>query len=481
MRRLKVGIISLLLCLSFIGANITTLMAVTNVPGITVAPNTDYPESDAKYQVKFVYKADDNVKNVSLIGGFTFYTADQENDYVEGKTIVPYSPYEYQEGMFPTGYAVSEYGYLPIAMDNMGDNIYTVTIPLPGSQYFYGFELTYEDGTKETVKDPTNIPFKNGDSDSGWSLFYLGDQTDCIDGQECVYPRTDNKTGSVTYVNYLAIDGSSQPLGIYLPHDYDINKTYKTIYLAHGGGGNEVEWMNIGSANNIMDNLIADGEVAEAIVVTMDNTYFNFEKGDSLKNLTECIMPYIEKNYSVSTNPQDKALAGLSSGATVTVQAMLYSNETFGYYGVFSPSRTLDFVEETLTPEMVAAFPKASQYYISVGIFDTFVRRDVNVQINKELTKAGANVVFKWKNGAHDWGVWRSQFSEFVKDYLWDHEVVAPTPSNPDAPEAVDPGLNSTTAVKTGDGVNITGLLMISSLSLLGISIQCYYRYRKTH
>lgn len=71
-----------------------------------------------------------------------------------------------------------------------------------------------------------------------------------------------------------------------------------------------------------------------------------------------------------SANSQDKVLAGLSSGATVTVQAMFYSNETFGYYGVFSPSRTLDFVEETLTLEMVAAFPKVSQYYVSVGIFD---------------------------------------------------------------------------------------------------------------
>ena len=237
--------------------------------------------------------------------------------------------------------------------------------------------------------------------------------------------------------------------------------------------------MNIASANNIMDNLIADGEVADAIVVTKDNTYFNFEKGDSLKNLTECIMLYIEKNYSVSANPQDKVLAGLSSGATVTVQAMFYSNETFGYYGVFSPSRTLDFVEETLTLEMVAAFPKVSQYYVSVGIFDTFVRRNVNVQINEELIKAGANVVFEWKNGAHDWGVWRSQFSEFVKDYLWDRETVVSTPSNPDADVA--PQSNATAAVKTGDSVDMTGLLIISGLSLLGISIQYYYRHRKTH
>lgn len=478
MRKLKMGFISLLLCLSFVGTNIMALKAAGDMPGFTIAQNTDYPKSEAKYQVKFVYKAASNVKSVSLIGGFTFYTTDQEKDYVDGKEIVSYSPYDYKEGMFPTGYAVSEYGYLPIAMDNIGDDTYTVTIPLPGGQYFYGFELTYEDGTKETVKDPTNMPFKNGDSDSGWSLFYLGDRNDCISGQEYVYPRTDNKTGSVTYVNYSAIDGSSQPLGIYLPSGYDSNKTYKTIYLAHGGGGNEVEWMNIGSANNIMDNLIADGEVAEAIVVTMDNTYFNFEKGDSLKNLTNCIIPYIEKNYSVSTDPQDKALAGLSSGATVTVQAMLYSNETFGYYGVFSPSRTLDFVNETLTAEMIAKFPKAIQYYISVGIYDTFTRRDVNVQINEELKAAGANVVFKWKNGAHDWGVWRDQFSEFVKDYLWDAKKNEPIPNQPDpiVPERQQ-NPSTTKSVKTGDSLDFNGLLVISGLSLVAIAILYYNKH----
>ena len=473
MRKFRLTIVSLMLCLSVFGINTTILKAVSQ-PGITISANTDYPESDAKYQVEFVYKAADNVKSVSLIGGFTFYEAEQEQDYVDGKTITAYSPYEYKEGMFPTGYAVSEYGYLPIPMENIGDNTYKVTVPLPGSQYFYGFELTYDDDSKETVKDPTNIPFKNGDSDSGWSLFYLGNRNDCISGQEYVYPRNDDKKGTVTYVNYLAVDGSSQPLGVYLPNGYDSSKTYKTIYLAHGGGGNEVEWMNIGSANNIMDNLIAEDEVADAIVVTMDNTYFNFEKGDSLKNLIDCIIPFVEKNYSVSTNPGDRALAGLSSGATVTVQAMLYNNEEFGYYGVFSPSRTLDFVNETLTQEMIKNFTKANQYYVSVGIYDTFVRRDVNVQMNEELHKAGANVVFKWKNGAHDWGVWRNQFSEFVKDYLWDVEKNDPVPSQPEpvVPElSADLTTKTAKSVKTGDSLDISGLIIISSLSLLGVAI----------
>ena len=123
-------------------------------------------------------------------------------------------------------------------------------------------------------------------------------------------------------------------------------KTYKTLYLSHGGGGNEVEWYEIGSAKNIFDNLIAEGELEPTIIVTMDNLYFNFESGDSVKNITECIIPYMEANYAVDTSREGRAIAGLSSGGSVTVDAMLNANDTFDYYGVFSPSRTMNFVEE---------------------------------------------------------------------------------------------------------------------------------------
>ena len=469
MKKLKLGFICLVMCLTVFRSSITSFAEPTYTPGVTISENTDYPDTDANYQVTFVYEAASNVKSVSLVGGFTFYTADQEAAYANGEAITYYTPYEYKDGMFPTGYAVSEYGYAPLSMSNVEDNLYEVTIPLPGSQYFYGFQLTYDDGTTATVKDPTNLPLANGDSDSGWSLIYVGNQNDCIEGQEYVYPRTDGKTGTVSYVEYTAIDGSKQPLGIYLPYGYDSSKTYKTIYLSHGGGGNEVEWMNIGSANNIMDNLIAEGEVAEAIIVTMDNTYFSFESGDSLKNIVECIIPYIEENYSVSKKAEDRAMSGLSSGGSVTVQAMLYSNETFAYYGVFSPSRTMDFVKETLTEEMIKTFPNAIQYYISVGIYDSAVRRNVNVQVYEELEKAGANVEFKWKNGAHDWGVWRNQFSEFVKDYLWDVEAketpITPNPSESD--------------VVTGDTTDIQLLLAMSFLSLTGMGVLVFNKKKK--
>ena len=36
-------------------------------------------------------------------------------------------------------------------------------------------------------------------------------------------------------------------------------------------GGNETEWCQLGSAGNIVDNLIAEGELADSIIVTLNN------------------------------------------------------------------------------------------------------------------------------------------------------------------------------------------------------------------
>ena len=66
--------------------------------------------------------------------------------------------------------------------------------------------------------------------------------------------------GSYQYDTYIAYDGTENCLVIYLPNGYSLGNNYKTIYLAHGNGGNEIEWCQLGSAGNIVDNLIAEGE-----------------------------------------------------------------------------------------------------------------------------------------------------------------------------------------------------------------------------
>ena len=53
---------------------------------------------------------------------------------------------------------------------------------------------------------------------------------------------------------------------IVLPPNFDENKKYPVLYLLHGIGGNEREWLG-GNPNEIINNLIAEGKTKEMIVV----------------------------------------------------------------------------------------------------------------------------------------------------------------------------------------------------------------------
>lgn len=438
--------------------------AETPEPGVVITENTEYPDTDANYQVTFTYKASsEDVKSVSLVGNFTFYTEEQAKDVMAGKETAAHTPYEYKDGMFQTGYGVYE-GYLPLEMDNLGNGYFQITLPLPGCQYFYGF---VEDGDLSKVsKDPTNLPIANGDSDSGWSLIYVGNANDCLEGQEYIYPRTDGKTGTLEFVEYTAVDGSTQPLGIYLPYGYDSNKSYKTLYISHGGGGNEVEWFYIGSAINIMDNLIADGEVEPTIVVTMDNSYFNWDMDPTNKNLVDCIIPFVEENYSAASDKDSRAIAGLSNGGFTTVNEMIHAQDTFGYYGIFSPNyRSVNVLNEATEDQLKAL--AGSIYYECSGTVDNGMgRQDRYGTVNtvyETLVKYGADATLEWKHGAHDWGIWRASLSTFAKDYLWTKEPT--TPENPDKP--VNPNNPShSTDIDTGDHTNIVPIAFTGMVAL---------------
>ncbi len=392
--------------------------------GVTVSANTDYPESDAEYQATFTYKASSNkVESVSLVGNWTFYTEDQVDVLIGGTDIDYTLPYAYKKGMFNTGYAVgvSGAGYAPIEMENIGNGFFSVTLPLPGNEYFYGFA---ENGDLGAIKkDPTNMPIANDGSDSGWSLIWVGDKDHTLEGQEYIYARDDEKVGTVSFETYTAADGTEQPYGIYLPYGYDESHAYPVLYLSHGGGGNEVEWMYIGSAKNIFDNLIAEGSVEPTIVVTMDNTYFGWDMDKISDNMRNYLIPAIEEKYSVKKEKNGRAFAGLSQGGYTTTSELVKSPDLYKYFGIFSANyRAKDLILEQATEEELLAL-KDNIYYQSCGWVDNGNgaqdRRGTVAYITETLSKYSDNYYFDWKKGAHDWAVWRAQLTTFAKEYLW--------------------------------------------------------------
>lgn len=123
---------------------------------------------------------------------------------------------------------------------------------------------------------------------------------------------------------------------VYLPYGFDRNAgvSYKTLYLMHGGGGNEEEFLygqdNRKDCLHIIDHLIADGLVEPMIIVTPTFYYVPVmraghdisEAGQLTKaypmEFRNDLLPYIEEHYPVLAGRENRAFGGFSMGAETT-------------------------------------------------------------------------------------------------------------------------------------------------------------------
>ncbi len=206
-------------------------------------------------------------------------------------------------------------------------------------------------------------------------------------------PRDGIEKGKLERVDYDAsavAPGLKRWMEVYTPPGYSKDKKYSVLYLLHGIGGNETfEWTGLRGnqcrAAVILDNLNADKKIEPMIVVfpngnattetgrrggpgalaptTPNGTYFAAAapgaggrgagmggRGGGMggrggmdgwytnfpKDLMQDIIPYIESHYSVYTDAQHRALAGLSMGGMQTRRIVPANVDKFGYVGIFS-------------------------------------------------------------------------------------------------------------------------------------------------
>lgn len=230
--------------------------------------------------------------------------------------------------------------------------------------------------------------------------------------------------GKMTEVTYASsVTGTTRKCMIYTPPGYSNTKKYNVLYCMHGIGGDHREWLSNGSPQNILDNLYAKNKLANMIVVfpngrAMKNdsvpsdmfsaeavaAFSNFEK-----DLKQCLMPFIQKNYSVYAGRDHTAMAGLSMGGMQTVNIGLKNLELFNYYGIFSPAPTTN---ANLMGTNKALYPKV--LWLSVGTSDT-TSGQMAIDTDRILTQKGVSHIYYRMPGGHDWNVWKNGLYNFTQ------------------------------------------------------------------
>lgn len=316
-----------------------------------------------------------------------------------------------------------------VDMEKQGDGFWTVTTtPLVPGLHYYVINIDGADA-----------------SDPGSKAFFGGSRyVSAIEIPEpgsTYYSIQKVPQGQVRDVWYESkVTGSWRHAMVYLPPDYEAQskKRYPVLYLQHGGGEDETGWIRQGRANVILDNLIAAGE-AKPMIIVMAYGYarragspIGTPQGAQARNematifeedVTQVLIPFVDKTYRTLPDRDHRAMAGLSMGGFQTFHITTRHLDLFSHIGGFSgiggmlEDRKWDFKTDFngVFADPAAFAKKVHLLYFGVGTaeaerFTTRIRG-----LHAALTEAGVQHVYWESPGTdHEWQTWRRNLKDFA-------------------------------------------------------------------
>ena len=225
---------------------------------------------------------------------------------------------------------------------------------------------------------------------------------------------------STRYYKSKATGGTRRVL-VYTPANYERSSSrLPVLYLLHGADGDETVWTQFGRVNLILDNLIAAKKAAPMVVVMPFGYAYPWHAGvagdkqraDFEKDLIGDLIPFVQANYRVSAEREQRALTGLSMGGGQTLSIGLHHLDLFSRLAVFSsgagqnPEQSLD----TARKDAAVANEKLKLLWIGVGTEDGAM---ANAKRTSDfLNSVGVKHSYKTTPGAHTWIVWRQYLNE---------------------------------------------------------------------
>jgi enterochelin esterase-like enzyme len=128
-------------------------------------------------------------------------------------------------------------------------------------------------------------------------------------------------------------------------------------------------------------------------------------------DLLKDIIPYIESHYSIYTDREHRAIAGLSMGGGQTLNIGLTNLDTFAWVGAFSSAPNTISADQLVTDSETTT-KKLKLLWVSCGDNDTVVG---NIPYNFHMGLNQKKVPHIWHvdSGGHTWPVWKNDLYFF--------------------------------------------------------------------
>ncbi|MCQ2458210.1 MAG: enterochelin esterase [Clostridia bacterium] len=231
--------------------------------------------------------------------------------------------------------------------------------------------------------------------------------------------------GAVSRMYYPSeVTGKHEICLVWTPWNYTPAKKYPVLYLQHGYGENEIGWVFQGHVGRIADRLLAEGKMEEMIIV-MGNGMAGSRRADFRSSrqlfpeiILKDLIPFIESRFSVLTDREHRAMAGLSMGSYQTSMVTMSHPELFAWVGVFSGFMHAPWSPDVHEPHMDILDDKEKfntafrVFYRAMGTEDTYWAAFAGD--DAMLAPKGLNITRETFPGGHDWTVWRRCIRSFL-------------------------------------------------------------------
>lgn len=285
--------------------------------------------------------------------------------------------------------------WLRVEMAKVGDRWRATVGPL--EEKFYHYRLIVDRQAVKDASNPTRVT-----SEPAWSTFLVPGE-----GSRLLADVPAGTGGDLEVLTYRSqVANQDRSAYVWTPKGYDPDRAepYPLFVLNHGGGQSWTDWVEVGRARQILDNLSRDGRLEDMVVVMPNGNVSDYNR-----ELRENVVPAVEDRYHVSDDPAERALAGLSAGGARTVGMLKAHPGEFAWIGTFAAG-----FGGTAGVDADAINAGTELYRLYTGDITDFTYGAV-VNSLPVLDQLGIDYEFDGVTvGPHGWDVWQKNLIDFA-------------------------------------------------------------------
>lgn len=206
------------------------------------------------------------------------------------------------------------------------------------------------------------------------------------------------------YSNYLK---NSRKIWVYTPAGMNPEKYYPVVYVHDGDG-----YLALASIRNILDNLIAWGQLQPLIAVfvpPVDRTeeYAGSKQVAFTNFMVNEVVPWIDKRYPTILHPWGRANLGASNGGNISLWLTVSHPDVFGLVATMSSN-----VENNIKNTVLQGVNPPVKYYLDIGTYDIPILIQRVTDFLQILESSNETFIFHQFHEGHSWGNWKAHIDD---------------------------------------------------------------------